>query len=212
MTQELQAAWERVGGLSNPSKMPCYGYSTSAKKCRVGSKLRLVENSVCSKCYAMRGNYPFPVVQNAMERRMDAWKNSSSWVPDMVFLIQNLDSSGFFRWLDSGDIQSLEMLEKLVDVVISLPQIQFWLPTKEYRLASKYIAKHGAFPKNLTVRLSGYMIDGGSPSELATRLGVQTSAVSREKFDCPSSYQSGKCLTCRKCWDKKIANVTYKAH
>ena len=39
-----------VGGLSNPSKMPGYGYGLSAFDCSVGSKLRLIKNSTCSMC------------------------------------------------------------------------------------------------------------------------------------------------------------------
>lgn len=209
---EVNEAWERVGGLSKPSKMPGYGYSISAKKCLTGSKLRFVENSVCSKCYALRGNYPFPCVQNAMAKRLEAWENSPTWVADIVFLIQNLDSWGFFRWFDSGDLQSLEMLERIVAVAVSLPKVKFWLPTKEYGFISEFIKKHGAFPKNLTVRLSGYLMDGNSPVVLARNLGVQTSAVSEQGFTCPASFQGNKCLTCRDCWNKKIETVTYKKH
>ena len=50
MFNTVKEAWNEVGGLSKPSKMPSYGYSLSAFKCKVGSKLRLVKNSTCADC------------------------------------------------------------------------------------------------------------------------------------------------------------------
>ncbi len=52
-----------VGGLSNPSKMPCKGTSTPPKYCNVGSKLRKVKGSVCYDFYACYGLYTFKNVQ-----------------------------------------------------------------------------------------------------------------------------------------------------
>ena len=46
------SAYEIIGGLSSPSKMPWYGWSISAYRCKTGGKLREVENSTCSHCYA----------------------------------------------------------------------------------------------------------------------------------------------------------------
>ena len=48
-----------VGGLSNPSKMPGYGYGLSAFDCAVGSKLRLIKNSTCSML-CIEGAVHFP--------------------------------------------------------------------------------------------------------------------------------------------------------
>ena len=55
-----------TGGLSAPSKMPCHSFSISAKRCKVGSKLRKVVGSTCNKCYALKGRYVFPNVERAM--------------------------------------------------------------------------------------------------------------------------------------------------
>ena len=73
-TPTLKATWEKVGGLSKPSKMPGYGYSISAKKCHVGSRLRKIENSVCSTCYALKGRYVFDNVKKAHANRFRAMK------------------------------------------------------------------------------------------------------------------------------------------
>jgi hypothetical protein len=159
----------------------------------------------------MRGNYSFPVVQNAMNRRLQSI-DRSEWVNAMVLAISGTEGSGFFRWHDSGDIQSLSHLEKIVAIAERLPSIKFWLPTREYSIVSEYVKKNGKFPENLIVRLSSYMIDGPAPIQLAKNLGVQTSGVSRKGFSCPANSQGNKCLACRACWDKTVETVNYKKH
>ena len=53
----LKQATEIIGGYTVTSKMPTISYSISAKDCITGSKLRNIKNSVCSDCYALKGNY-----------------------------------------------------------------------------------------------------------------------------------------------------------
>lgn len=203
-------AWDFVGGLSKPSKMPGYSYSISAKRCITGMKLRKVKNSVCSVCYAMKGNYSFPCVQNAMERRY-ASLSRPEWVGAMTIAIGHYDNCGYFRFSDSGDIQSLEHLENIVQICKNLPKIKFWLPTREYGFLGEYVRKHKTFPKNLTVRLSSYMLEG-PPPPLAKVYGVQSSGVSKEGFTCPASNQFNSCRDCRACWNRKVPNINYKKH
>jgi len=207
----VKQAVEFVGGFSAPSKMPCQGFSIPAWLCKTGMKLRKVTGSICSKCYALKGNYSYPVVKNAMQRRFDKISDPL-WVDAMTIAINGTESSGFFRFFDSGDLQSLEMLEKICQVVKNLPHIRFWLPTREYSIVSEYAKKNGALPKNLTVRLSAYMIEGKAPIELAKRYDAVASGVSKSGFTCPSSNQGNKCLNCRSCWDRNVEIVNYKQH
>jgi hypothetical protein len=86
------------------------------------------------------------------------------------------------------------------------------LPTREYGFVSEYVKRHGLFPKNLTVRLSAFMVNGPPPTGLAKILGVKTSGVLKTGFTCPAYRQGNQCLECRACWDKRVANVNYKAH
>lgn len=204
-------ALEIVGGLSKPSKMPGYGWSIPAKRCKTGGKLRNVKGSVCKHCYALKGRYSFGNVRNALERRFAALSHPQ-WVEAMTAAIKGSESSGFFRWMDSGDLQNLEMLENIAQIARNLPQITFWLPTREYSIVAEYVAKHGAFPSNLTVRLSALMIDGQPPVSIAKRLGVVTSGVTKTGFTCPAPNQDNKCLSCRACWNKSVENVNYKVH
>jgi hypothetical protein len=187
--------------LSAPSKMPCYSFSTPARACKVGSKLRAVVGSVCEKCYAYRNFYNCPSTVNAMALRL-AGLVHPQWVEAMVTLIDKNESTNYFRWHDSGDVQTIDHLDKICKVALALPDIKFWLPTREYDFVKKYFADN-ACPVNLTVRLSALMIDGPLPLKLAKQVGAVVSGVSTNKDEvtCPSSKQNNKCLRCRKCWD-----------
>lgn len=197
--------------LSQPSKMPCQGWSIPATACKVGSKLAQVEGSICYDCYALKGFYRMGNVQSALAERLQQM-DSPLWVDSMVAKIKATEKSGFFRWFDSGDLQSMAHLKKIVRIAIALPEIRFWLPTKEYTLISEYVELFGSFPQNLTVRLSAYMVDKAGPNSLAEHLGVTTSEVSTQSGTCPAPTQGNKCGDCRNCWDKSVQTVVYKLH
>jgi hypothetical protein len=127
----LATALEIVGGLSSPSKMPCHSWSTPAKYCKTGKKLAQVSGSICADCYAAKGFYRMPNVKNCLEKRFQSLSHPE-WVSAMTLSISGSEGSGFFRWHDSGDIQSVEHLEKIVQIAKNLPNIQFWIPTREY--------------------------------------------------------------------------------
>jgi len=204
-------AWKIVGGLSSPSKMPCYGYSIPARYCVTGQKLREVVGSICSKCYALKGRYIFKNVQSALEKRFVSL-NHPQWTEAMVFLINKLEKSGFFRWHDSGDIQSLEHLAKICEVARLTPNVKHWLPTREFSIVAKYINAGNVMPENLCIRLSALMFDGPSPDAIAKRFGLQVSGASKDAFTCPASKQGNKCGDCRSCWSKEVFSVSYKKH
>lgn len=211
-TMNLDYALDFVGGLSAPSKMPCRSYSIPAKYCKTGAKLVPVKNSVCSKCYALKGFYNMPNVKNALQKRFDSI-DKPEWVEAMTIVIRTKETSGFFRWHDSGDIQSVSHLLKICQIAKNLPHITFWLPTREYSIVSTYVKLYGAIPSNLTIRLSSLMINGNAPSGIAKTLGLTTSGVSKDQtFNCLASNQDNKCLTCRACWNKSVENVSYKLH
>ena len=219
MFKTIKEAMLVVGGsLSEPSKMPCFGFSIPAQKCITGAKLRKVVNSVCSKCYALKGRYVFGNIKTALMRRYDAL-NHPQWVNAMAFMIAKREKSGFFRWHDSGDLQSVEHLQNIVKVCELTPHIRHWIPTREYvgqngqqSIVAQWFAQYGKLPENLTMRLSALMLEGAAPTAIAQKYGLTTSGVSKTGFTCPSVNQGGKCLDCRACWNKEIANVNYKQH
>jgi hypothetical protein len=146
-----------------------------------------------------------------MERRYESLSDDR-WVDFMSYMIEKREKSGYFRWHDSGDIQSIEHLHKIVQVAERLPHIKFWLPTREYGIVEKYMEIYHV-PHNLTIRLSGFMIDGPSPDSLAKRMGLVVSGVSDQlSYTCPSNNQGNKCMDCRACWDKDVFCVSYRKH
>ena len=208
----VKQAEQIVHTLSAPSKMPGHAYSIPAFRCKVGSLLRKVKKSICSKCYALKGRYVFQNVIDAMEKRFQSLSNPL-WVDAMTFLINKKEKSGFFRWHDSGDLQDVGHLSKIVEVAKNLPHIKFWLPTREYGIVSDYLEAFRVFPENLCVRLSAYMIDGNTPDSVAQRLGVQVSGVSSNGgFTCPAPKQGNSCQDCRACWDRSVYCINYKQH
>lgn len=194
-----------AGSLGKPSKMPGLAYGISAKLCNVGSQLYKVAGSVCEGCYALKGNYAFPTVQKAHEKRA-AGISSISWKDAMI---KKIGRSGteWFRWHDSGDLQSLQHLFDIVAIAKALPSVKFWIPTRETKLIKTYLDTFGEFPGNLCVRVSAAMIDGKPPAGFEN-----TSTVSSTKGTCPAPQQGGKCADCRACWDKTVTNVAYTKH
>lgn len=203
----ITEAWNLVGGLSNPSKMPCHGWSISSKHCKTGGQLRKIKGSICHRCYASKGRYSFDNVQKALENRLAALENPE-WVNAMAFLINKKEKSGYFRWFDSGDLQSVEHLQKIVDVCRLTPNVKHWLPTRELVILKTFLKKD-VFPENLTVRLSSNFVDF---PPLKTTNNFLTSTVRTNDYTCKAPHQNNQCLDCRLCWDKTVANVSYHAH
>ena len=190
-----------TGGLSKPSKMPGPAYNLPAWACKTGAKLRKVPGSPCYGCYAFKGRYNFSNVQQALQRRLEALE-SPLWVEAMVTLIKGQE---FFRWHDSGDIQSEQHLKNIFEVCKLTPETKHWLPTQE----REYLKDPEAVPANLIIRLSGSKIDGPSPKAWPWTSSVVTSSEART---CPAPEQGNQCGSCRACWDKSTRNVAYGKH
>jgi hypothetical protein len=216
-TKELDAY---VGGLSKPSKMPGYAYSLPARECITGGKLQQVPGSVCFGCYAMKGRYSFPTVQAALYRRLESIAKPQ-WVEAMAELIQRRDRGcGFFRWHDSGDLQSVDHLARIVRIAELTPTVRHWLPTREYRIVSDYVGgchPNDIFPANLNVRMSAHMLGGRVPT--FRHLPVTVSSVSprgatppAEAHECPAPQQGNACGDCRACWNVDVPLVDYHFH
>lgn len=204
-TAELLAI---VGGLSQPSKMPGFAYGLSATQCKVGSLLRKVKGSTCGSCYALKGMYVFPSVKNAHKRRMESLSDPR-WVDAMTEAIaRKCKKVPYFRWHDSGDLQSVEHLSMLVQIAKNLPGIHFWLPTREMAMVKEFLAGN-TFPANFVVRVSAPMI-GRTPEKIAGTVG--SSVENPSAFQCPAPKQGNSCLDCWACWNSKVKEVSYSKH
>lgn len=212
-------ALQLIAGLSSPSKMPWYGWSISAKSCITGGRLVDVEGSVCHGCYALKGRYLFPNVQSALDRRGSAWQHPD-FVPAFIFVLERLyertrkrlatgERENRFRWFDSGDLQSVEMLDKIVQIARGTPYVRHWVPTREWQIVRAY---EGELPANLVVRLSIAKV-GSAPNRQPFGLPFATVGADHkeELHQCPALTEQGnRCLDCDACW--RPINVNYKKH
>ena len=196
-------AKEITGGLTYTTKMPGPSYNTPASRCLTGAKLRNVKNSVCSSCYALKGNYKrFPKVEEALERRFQSLGHES-WVTAMATLIKD---HKFFRWHDAGDIQSMQHLENIFEVCRLTPDTQHWMPTREARFLT--LMDPDIVPSNLIIRMSSHMID-----QKPVKFWPWTSTVtSGHDASCPAPKQGNTCGSCRACWSRDVKTVSYGKH
>ena len=241
MSPHKMRLWEAkqiAGTLSFPSKLPGTSYGLPAKNCVTGSKLAEIEGTVCHGCYALKGQYKMRNCEVAMERRLRSLTNPR-WIEAIVTMLTHYHSkpyimvdlghagvraqrkggersrpnpTGFHRWFDSGDLQSFEHLEKIVEVCRRTPKIHHWMPTQELGIVKRYLATGGTIPDNLVIRVSSVMLD-----DQRRRAWPHTSSVFMGEPPaggriCPAKDQGHECRSCRSCWDKDVAHVNYAAH
>jgi hypothetical protein len=254
----LAAATMIAGSLGHPSKMPGYSYGLDAWRCHRGSVMVDVPGSVCSGCYARSDFYRTKREALIARERRHAGLDHPLWVEAMVTLIGHYcrgadlgelaelhgidlvdpaaERLAFFRWHDSGDLQSIDHLRRIVAVCERTPEVRHWLPTREYEIVAAFVEAGGVIPPNLVVRLSALMIDAEPPRPVpgvALRAGdvvipdsiahLPTSTVHTPGGVAPVTgkgaivcraveLRDNQCGPCRACWDRRVRNVSYGEH
>jgi hypothetical protein len=197
-------AKEITGGLSAPGKMPEGSYNLPARACQTGAKLRQVPGTPCWGCYAFKGRYNFPNVKDALSRRLESLQDPQ-WIEAMTVLIKG---KKFFRWHDSGDLQSREHLNKIIAVCNQTPGTVHWLPTQERQFLQDRDPL--LLPKNLIIRLSNAKNDTKPGNAWPHWSTVVTKP--RAGHVCPAPEQGNECGSCRACWSKDVKEIQYKIH
>jgi hypothetical protein len=216
ITTLKQAKEVTGGGITNKNKkMPEYTYDLSAWDCIKGEKLRDVENSTCSICYAKDGNYRR--YRNGSigvsHKKHLASLDNPLWSEGISYQVKHYKVK-FMRFHSSGDLQSYEHLKKIVEVAKLSPDTKFWIPTREIEFILTAQKERLNMPDNIVFRVSAPLING----KLNTNTFNNTSSVvDTEKFfgnswRCPALDQGGSCLECRACWDKDVKDVAYTKH
>jgi hypothetical protein len=129
-----------------------------------------------------------------------------------------MEDSGYIRWHDSGDVQDVEHLDRIVNIAKWLPNIKFWLPTREYKIVDDYSK---SVPSNLAIRFSAHMID--SIKEVSNKELNSITVKDESTFKnmnltkasiCHATKKDSthKCESCRACWDTNIKTVAYLLH
>lgn len=214
-------AREITGGVTRTSKMPCKSYSLPTVACRTGYRMAQIPGSICAFCYADRNFYKMyaSTVQPAQHARLesinlaiDNAEYRAQWLNAMQALI---GTDKYFRFHDSGDLQSIEHLELYADLARRMPHCKFWLPTREYSIVAAFAAQYDV-PANLIIRLSAMFVDKPVrvPASLQGTRGITVSNVHKTQsatgYACPAYTRNGKCGTCRACWSGKT--VSYPLH
>ena len=224
-TLTLKAAREIAGTLGKPSKMPGASYGLPIAACNVGARLRAQGPSVnaagyvnpCGDCYAAKGTYHVFAknVIPAQHRRLESITDPR-WTIAMVVLIRAATRSvPYFRWHDSGDLQGAAHLNKIADIAEAMPNVRFWLPTREARLVRDWLETR-LCPPNLTIRISAM----ATPSARSLAEGRKFSTVTtgdnapEGAQRCPASEPDNpsECGDCRACWDPSVSWIDYHAH
>jgi hypothetical protein len=200
--------------LSITSKLGCKSWSLQAVETCPGAVAAdggLVE--ACRGCYATMGNYHYPTVKALRIANREDWKRAE-WVAEMVAALTN---ERFFRWFDSGDVYSVRLAEKMLDVVRLTPWVSHWISTRMHKFA-KFADVLQALNNepNCVVRgsLDDVFIDrfeaAGYPGYLS---GIIAHAdVATDATVCRAYQNEGKCGTCRACWSKAEKAIAYPAH
>ena len=189
-------------------------FGLSPFECSKGSELAKIEGSVCHQSYAKRGTGIYKNVKQgrlnntlAVRAATESKESMDKWINAMVYLIEKRETTGFFRWHDAGDLQSYSHLKMIVRIAELLPNVKFWLPTKEKRI----IEKLKYCPANLCIRLSGSMVDGLPPKTSFNTSTVHKLATGHG-FVCPAPTNGNQCGDCSACYNTNVANVSYHKH
>lgn len=164
----------------------------------------------CKGCYATTGNYRFKNVKAPREFNREDFKRGE-WVQDMI---RALDSDRYFRWFDSGDMFSLELAEKILQVMEGTPWVKHWIPTRMQKFPKfeSVILKMQAL-ENVSVRFSSDSVTGEYvPGLHGSTIAPTIEDVPAGAEACLAYENGGKCNGCRKCWDKAVNTIAYIAH
>jgi hypothetical protein len=214
-----------AGSMGFPSKMPGTSYGIPAEMCNVGSKLAKIKGTTCHGCYALKGNYVYGDVKRAQYIRLAGIRHPR-WPEAMALMLnamhgftprprgmrqKKVKSKGWHRWMDAGDLQSVPHLAAICRVCELTPKIRHWLPTRETAILIAYVKAGGIIPDNLTVRVSATKVDGSATSTWLWTSGVHDQ-LAPQGMPCNAPKTANECKSCRACWSRDVAHVSYHKH
>jgi hypothetical protein len=164
----------------------------------------------CKGCYATTGNYRYPNVKAPRISNQSDWQRMG-WVSDMVEALQN---DRYFRWFDSGDMYTLGLAEKILEVMRMTPWCKHWLPTRMHKFPKfALVLQNMAALPNVSVRFSSDSVNGQFTKGLHGSVIIADSTQTTKAMTLCRAYENaGKCSGCRACWDKKVKVIAYPAH
>jgi len=198
----------------NKTKVP--SFDLQARTSCPGSKLSddsIVE--VCQKCYALKGSFRWPVVK-AVRASNKIDYHRDEWVEEMIVAIRNNE---YFRWFSSGDCESSELANKILEVIRGTPKTSHWFVTRSDKVQSiRKVYTQIDVLNNVSIRISADHIGLNN----IEREGVNSYVINEEDlfeakrqgiFVCPVSLPGSaqkSCDTCTHCYGhEKVAYVLH---
>lgn len=215
---ELRAYFQQWGTVvDRNSKINASCYNVDPLNCETGAKLRNIKDSVCSGCYAMKAYNQYPSVRTSQGGNRDKWLEGdiTGWIESMVWQIEEISArkaakgkQGAYhhRWFAAGDVVDVMMTHAILEVAKRTPNIKHWFVTREV-----VMVRNVATPDNLVIRVSSSMIDGAPRTNFEHTCTVHRDAEPVGMV-CPAMANGGECGDCTSCWNKDIANISYKFH
>jgi hypothetical protein len=129
-------------------------------------------------------------------------------------MVQALQDSRYFRWFDSGDMYSVALAEKLLEVMQRTPWCKHWLPTRMHKFPKfRSVLTTMQSLENVMVRFSSDSVTGDYIDGLHGSVIVPLSSDATDKMALCRAYENGgKCSGCRACWSKDVPLIAYAAH
>ena len=147
----------------------------------------------CKGCYATQGTYHFPGVKLVRAENQEDWERDG-WVADMV---EALKKQKYFRWFDSGDMYSLKLANKMLEVMIATPHVKHWLPTRMYKFVKfqPILDEMNSLP-NVKVRFSSDSVMGEFTKGVHGSTILPNDTVPEGVTLCTAYQNGGKCSGC----------------
>ena len=164
----------------------------------------------CKGCNATTGNYRYPNVKAPRLENREDWQRIE-WCDDMV---RALDKDRFFRWFDSGDMYTLGLAEKILEVMQRTPWCSHWLPTRMHKFPKfRAVLRDMQALPNVMVRFSSDSVRGEYVKGLHGSVIVPDAETLPDGVSLCGAYsREGKCGGCRACWNKDVSVIAYPAH
>lgn len=173
------------------------------------------KNAPCyKKCYAAKLARFRTSVQEAYERNWKIYQEAPEqyWreVESAIMMVR------FFRFHVSGDIPSLEYLEKMVELAARNAHCKILCFTKQFEIVNEFLAAGGVLPENLQIIFSGWV-----GLEMPNPFGLpEAHVIFRDGTTTASDgaiFCSGNCAECAKscsgCWSLKPGQqVLFREH
>jgi len=161
-------------------------------------------------CYACKGQYVFPSVQEAM-----AWRTletlGSHFVSSMVAECKRLRNK-VVRVHSAGDFYSVEYLQKWIDIAKACPEVTFFTYTRTWHIPS-FLPKLQEFASlpNVTLWFSVDPSDKHVPEW--DNIARIEGSIGAGEVSCKKQLTEGEsCKTCEMCFDGSHNDVVFHVH